>query len=1090
MLLPSWSKRCLRISRSHERSPASRASSSSRLPRLEALENRLVPDVTLATVTSNNISAGIGTSAAAPAVDSSGNIYDVALDSSGNSSIFEWVKATGKTKTLASFPQNPQLGVTPGLVIDSSGNLYGTTTDGGTDSDGTVFELPAGSSSIQTLAEFNWDSTGQGGRDPGALLLDGNTLYGTTEYGGAVFPDGTVFNYGTVFSVPTSGGPINTLATFNGANGNGPNDGLALSNGILYGTTNFGGPTSNGVVFAVPATGATDSNPLTDLASFSSNGAGLGPSGRLVVDLGYVFGTEREEGGASFGGSIFTVPLAGGKLATAGTFNGGAEGFFPDSGLVMVGRAMYGTTEAGGTGGTHAHGTVFEFIPGFGLIPNIASFAGTGSNGPFNSLTVDQNGDLYGTAFSVSNTRYADNIFKVSGLGSNSSHIPSLSFVTQPSGGEVNTTLGTVKVRMTNVPAGTTVTLTLGSGPDGANLGGTLTQPVIDGVATFSDLTIDQGGGYTLVATSGFLQASSKSFTIGPILDVFAPDEVEPGVPFDTVVEAINPRTHKIDTNFNGSVTLLLASSTLPDQLGGVVSRVLTNGTGILTNTLQTANDIASFQASNPVLAPAVQVVTKTLVKGDFITLTWTGKGKNALWDFMQVTTNGKTVTNWEDENHQPLKPEPGGTYNLVFPSSNVSRLSSTDDVANLTAASMKIATGYTFSGNTPLTLAGNVIIPAGAGAPTLNMPIVLAPGTTADIIAGKGSNVLFEGLVEGQGGIQKDGPGTLTFTATNNTYIGPTILVAGQVNLDNTDQLGKGPLTVQPAANSAVFIDPANGGTVTLHNPAVNLQGGTLDVLSGRMVLTGQVMVGSAAGSSTGSDVNVADGGGVTLDGTVSGSTLTVGSYAHKARANLGFVTLNGMLTTTVNDAGSVLLLENFVGTGTLNINGGHLTSDSSNSFNGPINVLSGEVLVRGDNALGTGPLTFGNGSSSALFVLDTQLKDAAVTLKNALSLNGGVLAVDGSVTFSGATTLLLAPLTLVRVAKYQTLTLQNGLGGTNLSVPDFLGEIGPGVLALGGELDFANVIVPGKKNFKALSDFSVGMGSVKDKAGDDLAR
>ena len=44
-----------------------------------------------------------------------------------------------------------------GLIMDSSGNLYGTTSEGGASGDGTVFELATGSGTITTLASFNGD---------------------------------------------------------------------------------------------------------------------------------------------------------------------------------------------------------------------------------------------------------------------------------------------------------------------------------------------------------------------------------------------------------------------------------------------------------------------------------------------------------------------------------------------------------------------------------------------------------------------------------------------------------------------------------------------------------------------------------------------------------------------------------------------------------------------------------------------------------------------------------------------------------------------------------------------------------------------
>ncbi len=80
------------------------------------------------------------------------------------------------------------------------------------------------------------------------MTLSGNTLYGTTESGGAN-------DYGTVFSVPLSGGSPTVLASF--SNIAFPEAGLTLSGNTLYGTTNGGGTYGDyGTVFSVPVRGA------------------------------------------------------------------------------------------------------------------------------------------------------------------------------------------------------------------------------------------------------------------------------------------------------------------------------------------------------------------------------------------------------------------------------------------------------------------------------------------------------------------------------------------------------------------------------------------------------------------------------------------------------------------------------------------------------------------------------------------------------------------------------------------------------------------------------------------------------------------
>jgi uncharacterized repeat protein (TIGR03803 family) len=81
---------------------------------------------------------------------------------------------------------------------------------------------------------------GSSGNNPcGRLTLVGNTLYGTALVGG-------VYGYGTVFSVPVSGGSPTVLTSFNGNNGAEPYGGLILDGNTLYGTTGYGDIGFNG----------------------------------------------------------------------------------------------------------------------------------------------------------------------------------------------------------------------------------------------------------------------------------------------------------------------------------------------------------------------------------------------------------------------------------------------------------------------------------------------------------------------------------------------------------------------------------------------------------------------------------------------------------------------------------------------------------------------------------------------------------------------------------------------------------------------------------------------------------------------------
>ncbi|MBT9096463.1 hypothetical protein KFZ76_01910 [Methylovulum psychrotolerans] len=216
--------------------------------------------------------------------------------------------------TLAYF--NGKNGSSPaaGLVRDTAGNLYGTTMTGGTKSLGTVFRLSPPLSgqthwTRTTLTNFN----GNNGDTPDAkLLMDtvGN-LYGTTSEYGSILGDtgksGTVFR----LSPPAAGQSrwaLATLTHFDGTHGRIPSAGLVADvAGNLYGTTAQGGANDQGTVYklAPPATGQTKWT-LATLADFNGTDGSWSTS-RLVRDTaGNLYGTTTA-GGANNLGTVFKI---------------------------------------------------------------------------------------------------------------------------------------------------------------------------------------------------------------------------------------------------------------------------------------------------------------------------------------------------------------------------------------------------------------------------------------------------------------------------------------------------------------------------------------------------------------------------------------------------------------------------------------------------------------------------------------------------------------------------------------------------------------------------------------------------------------
>ena len=180
--------------------------------------------------------------------DSSGNLYGVfgSGGPEGYGAVYELSPSGGSwtEQILHAFSYAGNDGANPvgGLILDSSGNLYGMTT-GGNDG-GAVFEL--------TPANGGWISNtlhSGTGLNEDKLVMDGaGNLYGTTYYGGT-YRDGTVFKLR-----PVSGGwAYTSLHDFTGgSDGYWPASTLVFdAHGHLYGTASQGGANNHGVIFEI-----------------------------------------------------------------------------------------------------------------------------------------------------------------------------------------------------------------------------------------------------------------------------------------------------------------------------------------------------------------------------------------------------------------------------------------------------------------------------------------------------------------------------------------------------------------------------------------------------------------------------------------------------------------------------------------------------------------------------------------------------------------------------------------------------------------------------------------------------------------------
>jgi uncharacterized repeat protein (TIGR03803 family) len=309
-------------------------------------------------------------------IDAVGSVYGTATGGAkGWGTVFELTPGQngGWIETNIYNFQNGVDGVDPtsGVIFDAEGNLYGTTSNGGCNSScsGTVFKLTpsqAGEWTESTLYSF---PGGSDGAYPNGVVLDSaGNLFGTTTKGGnpgggACFDQGC----GTVFELTQSQGGNWTetiLYRFNDSlDGELPTAGVTLdSAGNLYGEASEGGSLACpgfgcGVVFVL--TPEPDEWKFSVVHTFNGfNGSkGTGPTGGMVFDSeGNLYGTTAFGGGGTgcggYGcGTIFKLsPNGGGVFAfkMIGVFNG-TDGQYPYAGVVVdAAGSLYGTTLQGG----------------------------------------------------------------------------------------------------------------------------------------------------------------------------------------------------------------------------------------------------------------------------------------------------------------------------------------------------------------------------------------------------------------------------------------------------------------------------------------------------------------------------------------------------------------------------------------------------------------------------------------------------------------------------------------------------------------------------------------------------------------------
>lgn len=295
--------------------------------------------------------------------------------------VYSFCAEGGYCLTTGSYPEG-------GVQLGQDGNFYGTTTDGGTHNEGSVFKItPVGA--LTTLWNFSEGTTHDEGYPvyPPFYGQDGN-FYG-------VAPGGYVGDYGEFYKVTTTGGAI-TPHPFNYTDGAVPSLPIQGTDGNFYGTTQSGGdPTCKcGVVYKVTTGGVF--KVLHAFKGYPSDG--YRPTGMLVQGYdGNFYGTTYQ-GGASNIGAIFKITPTGTMtlIHSFGSITG--DGKLPLAGMSLgTDGNLYGTGSQGGKTNT---GAIFK-ITTAGVYSLLYNFCSTTSckdgMGPATPLLQHTDGKFYGT---------------------------------------------------------------------------------------------------------------------------------------------------------------------------------------------------------------------------------------------------------------------------------------------------------------------------------------------------------------------------------------------------------------------------------------------------------------------------------------------------------------------------------------------------------------------------------------------------------------------------------------------------------------------------------------------------------------------
>jgi autotransporter-associated beta strand protein len=409
---------------------------------------------------------------------------------------------------------------------------------------------------------------------------------------------------------------------------------------------------------------------------------------------------------------------------------------------------------------------------------------------------------------------------------------------------------------------------------------------------------------------------------------------------------------------------------------------------------------------------------------------TWNTTANGASWG---------TAANW----NPTLVPNAANAAAVLGPTIPADRTINVNGTFTVGSLTIDSPNSYTLTNNTlvfSVSTGSAAINITNSGSPTLASTLSLA---TNVVITHMGTGTLnLAGVVSGSGGLTKTGPGLVVMSGSSgNSYSGPTVVNQGELRLSKTSGNSiAGGLTIGNGSSAAVVRLTANNqigdsGTVTVNSTGQFLTSGTASDTIGSLNLTGG-LVDMGAGTLTLSADPAIIANAHTNTATIAGNLAFPGAKTIQVADGLAAVDLD--ITANIRDSSYTTISK--TGLGTLRLSG-------SNSFQGPLLISNGIVVIASSNALG--PATWGNSIASGA----------------ALHLTGGIPVTEGNFELRGS-----GP---DGTGALVSLSGSNSINATlTAAQPATVGSASGSTLAILGALDLANTLtLTGAGNFNVSS-------------------